>query len=186
MFRLFCPFPALHRDGNKPGHVIREAIVDTACGCCCNTVGTPKCLSAGSAVQDSSHSSSAQGAAGNRGSQAHRSRSGTCSCSTHDRETEGESFRMRRTLGNLADSMRTLLHQHIGQVADRICTSGSPLPPLCRPSMVWRPATAAGKLHLHQLMVAQQGTPQALLAHLAKMPMAATPCTVKVLQLHHR
>ena len=55
----------------------------------------------------------------------------------------------------------------------------------CRASMVWRPATAGGKLHLHQLMEVQLGTPQVLLALLAKMPTEAPPCTVKALQLHH-
>lgn len=44
----------------------------------------------GSAVQDSSHTSSAQSPARGRGTQAHRSRGCPCSCSTYDRETQGE------------------------------------------------------------------------------------------------
>ena len=51
--------------------------------------------------------------------------------------------------------------------------------------LVWRPATAEGKLHLLLPMEAKLAT-LLLLPPLAETPMEALTCTVKGLQLDHR
>lgn len=52
--------------------------------------------------------------------------------------------------------------------------------------LVWRPATAEGKLHLLLPMEAKLATLLLLLVHLGETPMEALTCTVKGLQLDHR